>query len=171
MELTGSTFILRPYAETDAEALVEAANNINVWRNLGHAFPHPYTLDIAHAWIAECASAPENDLRLTIDVAGAAIGGVGLHPRHACSTYTYELGYWLGEPYWGRGIMTEAVGLVTAHGFDRVRAERIEAKVFDWNLGSARVLEKNAFELEGRMRRAAHKDGRWGDLLVYGRLR
>lgn len=171
MELRGSTFTLRPYREDDAVALVEAANNVNVWRNLGNAFPHPYTLETARTWIAECLAAPEDDLRLTIDIEGQASGGVGLHPRPSWSTHTYETGYWLAEPHWGRGIMSEAVGLVSQHGFDTLKAQRIEAYVFEWNPGSVRVLEKNGFILEGRLRHAAHKDGQWGDILVYGRLR
>ena len=79
--------------------------------------------------------------------------------------------FWLAEAQWGRGIVSAAVALVVAHAFDAMGAERVQAYVYDWNPASRRVLEKNGFEQEGRLRRAVYKDGRWGDCWVYGRLR
>lgn len=169
--LIGDSFVLRPFREGDAETLPRAANNPKVWRNLGHAFPHPYTREAAEKWIADCASATENNPRMAIEIDGLACGGIGLHPVALWSPYTFEMGYWLGEEHWGRGVMTRAVSLVVAHAFAHLEAERVQAYVFEWNPGSRRVLEKNGFELEGRLRRAVHKDGRWGDCLAYGRLR
>lgn len=150
---------------------MRAANYINVWRNLGHGFPHPYTPQDAATWIESCHSLPSDELRLTIDIDGAASGGIALHRRWIWSPYTFEIGYWLAEPLWGRGIITEAAGLITQFGFDEWGATRIQAFVFDWNPASARVLEKNGFVLEGRLRGAVHKDGRTGDCLAYSRLR
>jgi RimJ/RimL family protein N-acetyltransferase len=170
-EISGSSFVLRPYRESDAEALVHAANNRNVWRNLGHAFPHPYTLQDANRWIASTAERPETDVRLAIVIDGTPCGGVGIHNVHLWSPYTYEIGYWLAEPLWGRGIVTEAAGLTTQYGFEELGAHRVQAYVFDWNPASERVLQKNGFALEGRLRGAVHKDGRTGDCLAYGRLR
>lgn len=170
-ELQGTQFTLRPYRETDAEALARAADNRNVWRTLGHAFPHPYTLETARAWIASCQARPDTDVRLTIDIGGESSGGVGIHNVALWSPYTFEIGYWLAEQHWGRGIVTEAAGLIVQFGFEQLGAHRIQAYVFDWNPASARVLEKNGFELEGRLRGAVHKDGRTGDCLAYGRLR
>ncbi len=169
--LNGDGFCLRPYREGDAEALSRAADNVNVWRNLGHGFPHPYTREDAEKWIVQCAEAPENDLRLAIEINGATCGGIGIHPVALWSPYTFEMGYWLAEAHWGRGVVTRAVSLLVEHAFAHLRAERVQAYVFDWNPGSRRVLEKNGFEQEGRLRRAVHKDGRWGDCLAYGRLR
>jgi RimJ/RimL family protein N-acetyltransferase len=169
--LTGSNFTLRPYAPGDAESLTRAANNARIRENLGHGFPHPYTLDEANKWIAECQALSDGSTRLTIDIDGAASGGVGIYPVPKWSPYTFEIGYWLAEPFWGRGIVTEAVGLLARYAFDELEAIRVQAHVYDWNPASARVLEKNEFALEGRLRSAVHLDGRTGDCLAYGRLR
>jgi [ribosomal protein S5]-alanine N-acetyltransferase len=166
-----SNFTLRPYREDDAEALARAADNPNIRRNLGHGFPSPYTVEAAHAWIRECQTVADGSLRLTIDIAGTASGGIGLYPVAKWSPYTFEIGYWLAEPHWGRGIVTGAVALLTQFAFDRRDALRVQAHVYDWNPASSRVLEKNSFTLEGRLRCAVHMDGRTGDCLAYGRLR
>lgn len=170
-ELTGTQFILRPYREGDADALARAANNPAIAANLVSSFPSPYTREDANAWIASCLIAPQEELRLAIDIRGSVSGGIGLYPRPLWSPYVFEMGYWLAEDHWGRGIVSEAVGLVVGYGFEAMNATRIQAFVYDWNLASARVLEKNEFQFEGRLRNAVHKDGRTGDCLAYGRLR
>lgn len=169
--LIGEGFKLRPFRAGDEESLARAGDNPNVARNLVSLFPSPYTLEAAAAWIASCASPPPGENRFAIEVDGAVQGGIGLHQRSLWSPYTYELGYWLGEPLWGRGLMTRAVTLVVSFGFEQLGAQRIQSYVYDWNPGSCRVLEKNGFELEGRLRRAVCRDGRWGDCLAYGLLR
>lgn len=169
--LQGDRFCLRPYRAGDAEALARAGNNPAIARNLVSTFPSPYTPADADAWIASCLEAPESELRLAITIDDAVCGGIGLYPRPLWSPYTCEMGYWLAEPCWGRGIATAAVGLVVAHAFEARKAERVQAYVYDWNPASCRVLEKNGFQQEGRLRRAVCKDGRWGDCWVYGRLR
>ena len=78
---------------------------------------------------------------------------------------------WLGERYWGRGIMTEAVTLLAGHALGDLGWPRLEAHVFAWNPGSARVLEKAGFTLEARLERAIFKDGEFTDELIYARLR
>jgi len=169
--LTGDGVCLRPYLDEDAAPLAHGLNNIKVWRNLGHMVPFPYTVEHAQDWIAKSRDIPANELRLTIEVGGEAVGGIGLRPVELWSPHTFEIGYWLGEPHWGKGIATRAAGLITAYAFEHAKAERVQALIFDWNPGSCRVAEKNGFTLEGRLRRAVHKDNRWGDLLIYGRLR
>jgi RimJ/RimL family protein N-acetyltransferase len=85
--------------------------------------------------------------------------------------FTAEIGYWVGEPFWGRGIATVAVERATAYGFAALSLERIEAPVFDGNLASARVLEKAGYSFEGRLRRSVFKDGRLLDSYLYARVR
>jgi RimJ/RimL family protein N-acetyltransferase len=170
--LQANGFTLRPYRADDAKPLARAANNRNVWRNLGHVFPHPYTLDDAHAWIASCLATLESqELRLAIDIGGVASGGISLSPRPLASPYTYETGYWLGEEHWGRGIVTKAVALIVDYAFQKIGAERVQATPYSWNPASKRVLEKNGFEFEGLLRRAVFIDHQWGDLLMFARLR
>ncbi len=169
--LQGKGFCLRPYREGDAEALSRVGNNPAIARNLVATFPSPYTLADAEAWIASCAGSPETEVRCAITIDDVVCGGIGLYPRPLWSPYTCEMGYWLGEEYWGRGIVSAAVDLVVTHAFEKLDAQRVQSFVYDWNTASQRVLEKNGFRLEGRLRRAVHRSGQWGDCLAYGRLR
>jgi RimJ/RimL family protein N-acetyltransferase len=170
MELTLAHSRLRPWRPGDEASLVRHANNRNVWRNLRDLFPSPYTLADARRWIAHTATRPA-DTAFAVVVEGEAAGGIDFRLGEDVFLGTAEVGYWLGETYWGRGIMTEAVRALTAHAFARLALRRVEADVFAWNPASARVLEKAGFRLEGRFRNCVLKDGKVTDRLVYARLR
>jgi RimJ/RimL family protein N-acetyltransferase len=171
MEIQGSQFLLRPYREGDQESLVAHANNRKVWENLGNQFPHPYTRADADWWIGHCAEVDETQHRWAIDIDGDAVGGIGLDQMPLYSTNSWSTGYWLGETFWGRGVVTEAVRLVTAYAFEQLGARRVQAWVFDWNPASRRVLEKNGFQVEGRLRQMVEKGERVGDCIMLGRVR
>jgi len=162
--------ILRPWREADLDSLVRYADNRNVWRTLRDIFPHPYTRADGEGWLAHCAAQPDPQLQFAIEFEGAAVGGIGFERRNEVYRFTAEIGYWLGEPFWGRGIMTEAVRRATAYGFQALGVERIEAHVFSSNPRSGRVLEKNGYTLEGRLRRSVFKDRQFLDALLYSRL-
>ena len=167
MQIEGSRFLLRPWRRGDEAALVEHANDREVWLNLTDAFPHPYTLEDARAWIDVAGSGTN----LAIEIDGAAAGGIGFNRREGVYARTATIGYWLGQRYWGRGIATEALGLLTEHAFATTDLLRLEAHVFEWNPASCRVLDKAGYTLEGRMRRAVVKDGRVIDYFLYAKLR
>jgi len=169
MKLKGDRCVVRPWRMEDAESVVRHANNINVARQLRDRFPHPYTRANASAFLKAATSAPEPS-NLAIDVGGEAVGAVGYVPGIDVERFSAEIGYWLGESFWGRGITTEALRLVTDHVFDTLNMLRLFALPFADNAGSIRVLEKAGFTLEGRQRRMVVKDGRVGDLLLYARL-
>jgi [ribosomal protein S5]-alanine N-acetyltransferase len=163
-------FAVRSFALDDAPAVARHANNRNVWLNLRDLFPFPYNTAHAQAWIREVMlDRPET--AFAIASATEAIGGIGLHRQGDFMRRSAELGYWLGEEYWGRGIVTGAVRATTAWGFAQLDIDRIFAQVFAWNPASARVLEKAGFTFEGRLRGAVYKDGMTTDLLSYGLLR
>jgi RimJ/RimL family protein N-acetyltransferase len=168
MELQLSHSRLRPPRAGDERSIAYYANNPKIWRNLRDSFPHPYTLADAEAWIARSA---ESEGRFVIEVDGQAAGGLGLRPGEDVWRRSVEIGYWLGEEHWGRGIMTEAVQAATAYAFRAFDATRLWAGVFAWNPASARVLEKSGYELEGRLRGAVFKDGEVVDELLYGIVR
>ena len=161
---------IRDWRREDAPALAANANNRNVWLKLRDRMPHPYTLSDAEAYIAQRLADPDG-MVFCIDVDGEAVGGIGVHPGNDVNRLTAELGYWLAEKFWGRGIMTPAVGAVVQHGFRERPLGRIEAYVFANNPASARVLEKCGFRFEGRMRRSVIKDGVVLDALIYAVLR
>lgn len=162
---------LRPWRPDDEAALVRYANDRAVWVNLRDRFPYPYKPDDARAWIRTVETEGEPVLNFAIDLAGEAIGGAGLRRFDDVMRRTAEVGYWLGRPFWGRGFATAAVAELTAYAFATFDFVRLEAGVFEWNPASARVLEKNGYVLEGRLRRSVFKDGRVGDSLLFARLR
>ena len=165
----GLTF--RSWRSRDVEALCRLANNRNVWKNLLDRFPHPYTKRDAERWIELNHATLSAPLNFAIERDGEAIGGVGVDRRSDVRAGTGEIGYWVAEPFWGRGIATAAARFISDYAFRAFPFVRLQASVFDANPASARVLQKAGYTLEGRLRRAYTKDGHQGDLLVYARLR
>jgi RimJ/RimL family protein N-acetyltransferase len=167
IRLTRST--LRPFRSGDEPSLARHANNRKLWLNLRDVFPHPYTEGHAAAWVRFNQQSPRW-LNAAIVVDGEVAGGIGLIPQQDVMRHSAEIGYWLGEPFWNRGIVTEALVAFTHYGFDTLGFERLFAHVFGPNARSIRVLEKAGYTLEGRLRQAVVKDGVRLDMLVYGRL-
>ena len=170
LELPMAGAVVRTWQEKDLAPLVEYANDREVARQLRDRFPHPY--ETAHGvgflhWVAqqpvECAWA--------IAVDGAAVGGIGLVFQHDVDRVSAEIGYWLGRPFWGRGLTTAALRTVTAYAFEQFDLARIFAVPFESNRGSIRVLEKAGYVLEGRMRRSAIKYGEIQDQRLYATYR
>ena len=161
---------LRPGYPGDEDSLVRHANNRKVWRNLRDAFPHPYTIADAKKWI-QIANPSPPIANFAIIVEGAAVGGIGLVLKDDVFRRSAEIGYWLGEEFWGRGIVTEAVRSVTEYAFSNFDLCRIFAGVFEWNPGSMRVLEKAGYEFECRTRKSITKDGETIDEFIYAMVR
>jgi [ribosomal protein S5]-alanine N-acetyltransferase len=167
MELPIGEWKVRSWQTDDAPALLKYANNARVWINLRDSFPYPYTEADARAWLgAALLQIPET--AFAIASADEAIGGISVQPQYDVYRKSAEIGYWLGEPFWGKGIATSAVRVLTSYAFTRLDLQRIYASVFAWNPASARVLEKAGYHLEGRMRDAVYKNGKLTDQLLYG---
>src|SRR5437764_2820360 len=148
MELKLARCTLRPWRVGDETSLVRNANNRRVWHNLSR-LPHPYTRQDADAWIARASThVPVVDFAIVVD--GDAVGGIGVELGRDVFLRSAEVGYWLGEPYWGRGIATEALRAVTEYAFATFDLCRLQAGVFEWNPASMRVLEKAGYTLEAR---------------------
>jgi [ribosomal protein S5]-alanine N-acetyltransferase len=161
---------VRSWRRSDAAGLVEHANNRNIWLNLRDRFPHPFTPRDARAFLKfVLAQQPETNFAIEVD--GAAVGGIAFKIQSDVERVGAELGYWLGEKYWGRGIATAAVRAVTEHALSTHALTRVFALPFAHNRASARVLEKAGFTLEGVLRSSAIKDGRVLDQLLYARIR
>jgi RimJ/RimL family protein N-acetyltransferase len=170
IEIARKQFTLREWRPGDAESLALHANNVKVWRNLHDSFPHPYTRADAESWIKQTSTITSGQI-FAIVVDGKAVGGIGIHPGTDVHRRTAAIGYWLGEPYWGRGIASEALEAVTQHIFSAFDFARLEAYVFEWNLASARVLEKAGYTKEARLRKKVTKEGRTVDCFLYARIR
>lgn len=168
MELRGIKCTLRPWRLTDQASLIRHADNRNVWRNLQDGFPHPYTEKAAGEWLDRCAAAAPPQTAFAIEVFGEAVGGIGVEIQPSIYRVTALAGYWLGEPFWGRGIASEACALLRDYVFETFPdIHRIEAVVYEWNPASMRVLEKCGFTQEARKRKAAIKDGEIIDVMLY----
>jgi RimJ/RimL family protein N-acetyltransferase len=166
MRLTLAHSVVRSWELSDAASLAAHANNWNVAVNLRDRFPHPYTMHDARAFLRSAGKAsPET--AFAIAVGGAAIGGIGFMLQQDVDRASSEIGYWLGEPFWGRGIATEALAAVTAHAIEQHGITRMFALPFAANLASCRVLEKAGYVLEARLRRSAIKNGVVVDQLQY----
>jgi [ribosomal protein S5]-alanine N-acetyltransferase len=163
--------VLRGWRTHDLDSLVHHANNQNVWRNLRDRFPHPYTRVHGEEWLSRQSQARQPLMNFAIDWEGEVIGGIGFERFADINRLTAEIGYWVAEPFWGRGVATTALGQATDHAFRHFDFERLQATVFAWNAASIRVLEKCGYVLEGRLRRAVIKDGIITDMLMYARLR
>lgn len=136
--------------------------------------PHPYSLEHAEQWIAiASAQTPETNFAITVD--DEVVGGIGLavgDPGHlAVSAHSGEIGYWLGESFWARGIMSEAVAAFTDWALQELGLVRVHAAVYARNVASARVLAKAGYEFEGRLRSRYLKDGELMDGLMFAKIR
>jgi len=163
-------FLLRPWEAMDAEPLAKHANNPRVAAQLRDGFPYPYTLGDARKWLDTVGDLKENVV-LAIEIQGEAAGGIGLHGMKDVYKYNCEIGYWLSERHWGKGIMTRAVGSMVDFAFDQGPWLRIFACIFENNPASMRVLEKNGFALEAIHRKAVMKEGKLMDEHLYALLK
>ncbi len=159
-------FIIRPWAKADLSSLVEYANNFNISKNLTNQFPFPYTEEAGKAFI-EFAMSGDPIHIFAITVNDEAAGGIGIHPQSDIFSKNAELGYWLGEPFWGKGIISRAIRQMVEFGFKTYDIDRIFARPFGTNIASQKVLEKNNFKLEGRFEKVIYKNGEYLDELVY----
>lgn len=158
--------LVRSWRLGDADAIARHANNHKIWLNLRDAFPHPYTRQDARAYIRSVRErAPETTF--AIAVGDEAVGSIGFVLRHDVERVSAEIGYWLGEAFWGRGITTEALIAVTQYAVDTHGLTRVYALPFAWNAASCRVLEKAGYVLEARLRQSAIKDGKITDQMQY----
>ena len=164
IELTSCT--LRGWRWSDRDSLIRHANNRSVWINLRDRFPHPYTMADAQSWLDSVVAArPVSNF--AIAVADEAVGGIGFSLQDDVGYRSAEIGYWLGEDFWGRGIATQALIAVSQYAFKSHDLCRLFAHVFEWNPGSVRVLEKAGYSFEGRLRKSVTKDGKTIDQLMY----
>ena len=170
LELGPGVGAIRSWKWSDVHALARYANNRNVWINLRDRFPHPYTPADAQRWLALIEEQrPESSFALELE--GEAVGGIGFVIQADVARRSAEIGYWLGEPFWGRGIMTAAVRAMSAHAFATHDLCRLYGGVFAWNPASMRVLEKAGYVKEGVLRRSVVKDGQVIDQVIYALTR
>jgi RimJ/RimL family protein N-acetyltransferase len=166
MHIALGTCEVRSWRTSDVDALARHANNHKIWLNLRDAFPYPYGKRDARAFIRAMRHR-DPETNFAISVGADAVGSIGFMLRPDVERVSAEIGYWLAEPFWGRGIATEALRAVTRHAIRAHGLTRVFAVPFAWNTASCRVLEKAGFVLEARLRRSAIKNGEVVDQLQY----
>jgi RimJ/RimL family protein N-acetyltransferase len=160
---------LRKWEEADLNSLVKYANNVNVAKWLTNEFPHPYTSEDGKAFFSMIAN--DNPTKaFAIEVNCEAVGAIGIFPQTDIHEKSAEIGYWLAETYWGRGIAVKAINEIVAYGFRTFGIVRIFARPFSTNVNSHRVLEKAGFMLEARLKNALFKNGELIDEFIYAKL-
>ncbi|MEM8584435.1 MAG: GNAT family protein [Bacteroidota bacterium] len=167
-ELGKSRWSLRPWRTSDFGRIAELANNPKIACFLTDMFPHPYSIEDAKRYFQTFSEAC---IIRAICIDDVFVGSVGLHAKQDVHRHEMELGYWLGEPYWGNGIVSWAIPEILPLGFARPDVVRIYAEVMAHNPASARVLEKCGFKFEGRLELGFFKKGEYVDSLRYALVR
>lgn len=166
---TGPRCRLRPLTAADAPAIARHADDEAVWRNLFEGFPHPYTLADAEAWCGSEHRQPRHGHVFAIDVGGEAVGCCGVRPDDGWLRCNAEVGYWIGQAFWRRGIGSAALAQLTGWAFAHLpEVMRLYAPIFAWNEGSQAVARKCGYRFEGRFPFSAIKAGRVIDRVQYG---
>lgn len=166
MEQFIGDYVLRDWQRDDAPSIAKYANNRKIWLNLRDGFPHPYNRRHAEEFIERARQSTPATL-FAIAAHNEAIGSIGLMIGTDVHRFSAELGYWLAEPFWGRGIMTRVVKCVTAYAIETLGLHRVYAEPYACNVASAKVLEKAGFLREGILRSSAFKDGTICDQFIY----
>ena len=159
-------FKLRPFTFDDITSVVVYGNNKQIAQYMMDTFPNPYYETNAHKFIEMTMN--ESPIRIfAIDINDEAVGAIGIHPQQDIFRKNAELGYWLGQSFWGKGVMTAAINQMIVYGFTHFDITRIFARPFSNNPGSQRVLEKTGFKLEARLEKTILKNGEYLDELIY----
>lgn len=166
MKIRLSKAIIRNFKMSDKSSIAKHANNRKIWRNVRNAFPHPYTETNAEWWISTILT-EEVKTKFVIVVDGKAIGGIGVEKKEDVYSQTMEFGYWIGEEYWNKGIITEAIQEMVNYVFEKFDIVRLEAHVYHWNVGSMRALEKAGFQKEAILKKRVFKDSEYVDEHIF----
>lgn len=163
-------YVIRDFELSDTDSLAKYANNYEIFRWVMDNFPFPYSKQNAEEWIAFSKNARDG-FNYAIANKSELIGGIGVKFKEDVYRYSWELGYWLGEPFWGNGIMTAAVKVFSSYLFNNYNIRSLIANVYEGNLASMKVLKKAGFKLDGVIRKAVFKEKLFLDLYVYSILR
>ena len=171
MKTIENSVTLRPVKMSDKADFTRLANNIKIWNNVRDEFPHPYTEKDAESFINLCKTA-KNAAKFAIDWNNQFVGMMGLvFFKELNYRKNAELGYWIGEPFWGKGIGTVALSEITKYAFEQRNLKRVFANVLEYNKASMRMLEKAGFEFEGINKAASLKNNQFFDEYRFAKVK
>ena len=163
---------IRKWKLTDAKDIAVALSNKKIQDNLRDGLPYPYSEQDGIDFISSMLSANEDEtFAFAITLDDKVIGSIGVFRQQNIHRQTAEMGYYIAEEHWGKGIMTDAVKQICEYVFKNSDILRIYAEPFAYNTGSCRVLEKAGFQYEGTLRNNAVKNGKVIDMKMYSLLR
>jgi [ribosomal protein S5]-alanine N-acetyltransferase len=171
MEIFFEGVKLRPWTINDADNLAVIANNRNISDNLRDGFPYPYSIDDAYNWLNSVIPVNDPPRFFAIIFENNLCGSIGIVTKGDIYRKNVEIGYFLAEKYWGKGIITTAIKIVTSYAFSKFDIVRVYAEPFTDNPGSRRVLEKAGFTCEAQFRKNVIKNGVIKDSCIYSVLR
>ena len=159
--------VIREWQISDTKSLTENINNISIWNNMRDYLPYPYNENDANDFIKMVLNKSKPVVDMAIDINGNAVGGIGIILKEDVERICAEIGYWLGEAYWNRGIMSEAIKQMTNYAFNNFSLHKIFATPFDFNIASQCVLQKAGYKLEAVLKHSAIKNEKIIDLHYY----
>jgi ribosomal-protein-alanine N-acetyltransferase len=162
--------VLREFIDSDLETLVRLANNEVVSRYLAYTFPFPYTKSDGEWWIST-GSRQNGVISRVIEYQGQFVGSVGIHPQVGWRSHVAEIGYWVAQEHWHKGIAAAALAQMTDYGFTALQLRKLCAPVLAANIASMKVLEKCGYVLEGILKGEVQKQGTYFDIHQYARHR
>lgn len=169
MKLKHNNIELREFRKADTIRLVELANNKKISRNLRDGFPNPYTREDAARFIQNCLNQNPTTI-FAIEFDGEYVGNIGLNPGQDVYRKSAEIGFFIGEAYWNKGITTISVNLICNYGFEKLGIVRVHAGVFEFNKVSQRVFEKCGFEKEGIFKKSVFKNDKLWNEIRYSKI-
>jgi RimJ/RimL family protein N-acetyltransferase len=170
VELVAGNIRLRPLEDADKERFARLANNRKIWLNVRDRFPYPYTIADAERFIESTMQQhPLTTFAIWYEL--KLVGAIGLVPQEDVYRFSAELGYWIGEPFWNKGIASGAVKLMVQFAFEQLQLQKVFAGVFEGNEASIRALKKCGFQQEGIARKAAFKNNVFIDEYRYGKVK
>ena len=165
-------FKLEKWSTYYIEDVARYANNKAIAKNLRNVFPNPYTIQDAALYVNSCALDDERkQCTRAIVINGECVGSIGIFIKDDVYCKSGEIGYWLGEPFWGKGIMSNAITEICKFCFENYDIVRIFAEPFSYNIGSRKALEKAGFTLEGEHKKSVFKYGEFYDSCVYALIK
>ncbi|MEX0289447.1 MAG: GNAT family N-acetyltransferase [Flavobacteriaceae bacterium] len=166
MVLTKGELLLRAFRDQDKATLTLLCNNLNIWKNVRDALPHPYTEKNAEEFIDFATSKDPQEV-FAITHKETLVGCIGIHPQTDVYRFTAEIGYWIGEPYWGKGFATQALNLIIDYGFESLKMTKLYAGCFSFNQASQKVLLNAGFTKEAVLQKAVFKNEEFHDEIRY----
>ena len=157
---------LRPWHINDLDVLVAIANNKNIAQYMADVFPHPYSHEKGKSFI-DFATTNASACIFAITINNKPVGSIGLHLQSDILRKNAEIGYWLAESYWGKGITPNAINQIIKYGFEKLDIVRIFARIYGTNIPSQKVVEKCGFKLEGKYEKTIFKNNEFLDELIY----